>query len=331
MELEILQLDFRYEALRVLDPRRERRLLASIGEAGQLIPIAVVAGERQGEARRYVILDGFARVRVLKRLARDTVRAVAWDVSELEALILARSLRYSERESTLEQAWLLAELARRFELDQEELARRFDRSQSWVSRRLALIRELPESVHEQIRLGRIVPHAAEKYLVPMARADREACERLARAIAGEDLSTRDIGELYAGWRDGSLITREHLLENPKLFLRVRRSAAATAVEELELRDALLKETAVINAAIRRAKERLKGRVDGELTPLDLEDLSRSFRVTRSGISKFIEIVEKEKTQCHVGSEHEDSDPAASCTRILEAPDRRGAASVARQC
>ena len=69
--------------------------------------------------------------------------------------------------------------------------------------RLALVGELPESVQEEIRQGRIVPHAAAKYLVPIARANRDDCERLARAIAKKGFSSRDVGELYAGWRDGS--------------------------------------------------------------------------------------------------------------------------------
>jgi hypothetical protein len=41
------------------------------------------------------------------------------------------------------------------------------RSVSWVSRRLALVRELPESIQEHVRRGEIVAHAAEKYLVPL--------------------------------------------------------------------------------------------------------------------------------------------------------------------
>ena len=318
MDLEIHQLDLRYESLRVLHTQRERKLLASIGEKGQLVPVCVVAASepRHDELERYVVIDGFARVRVLRRLGRDTVRAVAWHLSEPAALLLARSLRFSQGETILEQAWLLWELSHRFDLDQEELARRFDRSQSWVSRRLSLIRELPESVHKAIRQGRIVPHAAEKYLVPMARASRSDCERLARAIAKEDLSSRDIGLLYMGWRDGSATTRERLIENPNLFLRVRRCAAAPVPqpEELELRDALLKEASVIGAAIRRAKQRLRQRAGEELTPLDFTDLSASFQLARSELSRLIEVVDnnhKEHSESDVGSEHTDGNPRAA--------------------
>jgi ParB family transcriptional regulator, chromosome partitioning protein len=307
MDLELHQLDLRYESLRVLNPRRERRLLASISEAGQLVPICVIAQDesRRDEVQRYVVLDGFARVRVVRRLRRDTVRAVLWGVSELDALLLARSLRSSQPESTLEQAWLLAELAHRFDLDQQELARRFDRSPSWVSRRLALIRELPQSVHEEIRRGRIVAHAAEKYLVPVARANREDGERLARAIAGEELSTRDIAMLYGGWRDGSRVTRERLIEDPKLFLRVRRSAEAASPvpEEIELAEMLLKESRVIGAAIGRARRRLRQSDDGELKAADIEGLSGSYRAVFGEISKLInDLKSHEKDDCDAGSE-----------------------------
>jgi hypothetical protein len=190
---------------------------------------------------------------------------------------------------------------------------------------------LPESVHEQIRQGRIVPHAAAKYLVPMARASREDCERLARAIAKEELSSRDIGELYAGWRDGSRITRERLIENPALFLRVRRSAEAAsgAAEELELREALLKEVSVIGAAIRRAKGRLRrGGAEEELTRPDLEDLCGSFRVIQSEISSFIELAQRHTERSDARSGDKDGDPRAACARRVESRDRAYAEDLA---
>jgi len=134
MELEFHQLERRYEALRVLSPQRERRLLVSLEAHGQQQPIIVV---RHSEAPdRYVVIDGYKRLRALKRLKQDTVEATLWDLSEAEALVLERSLRNAPGESALEQGWLLAELSRSAGWSQEELARRFDRSPSWVSRRL---------------------------------------------------------------------------------------------------------------------------------------------------------------------------------------------------
>src|ERR1017187_630075 len=74
-----------------------------------------------------------------RQRGRDTVQAVVWPMGEAEALLLDRSLRFSEHETALEQGWLLAEMEQRFGYGLDELARRVDRSVSWVSRRLALV------------------------------------------------------------------------------------------------------------------------------------------------------------------------------------------------
>ncbi len=149
MQLEFHQLDRRWEHLRVRHPARQRRLLASLAEAGQQTPIVVVVAE--GQADRYLVIDGYKRLAALQQLGRDTVEAVIWPMSEAEALVLDRSLRFSEHETALEQGWLLAELEQRYGYGQEELAHRFDRSLSWVSRRLALVDLLPEAIQQQVR------------------------------------------------------------------------------------------------------------------------------------------------------------------------------------
>src|SRR6185369_15714443 len=83
MRLEWHQLDRRWEHLRVRHPARQRRLLASLAEAGQQTPIVVVAAE--GQADRYVVIDGYKRVAALEQLGRDTVDAVVWPMSEAAA------------------------------------------------------------------------------------------------------------------------------------------------------------------------------------------------------------------------------------------------------
>ena len=113
MQLEFHQLDRRWEYLRVRHPGRQRRLLASLAESGQQTPVVVVAVE--GQADRYVVIDGYKRIAALKQLGRDTVEAVVWPMSEAAAVLLDRSLRLSEHETALEVGWLLAELERRFD------------------------------------------------------------------------------------------------------------------------------------------------------------------------------------------------------------------------
>ncbi len=192
MELELGQLNLRYEALRTRSTLRERRVLASIAEVGQQMPIVVV---RDGGA--YVVVDGYKPVRTLRHLRHDTVQATAWELGEADALVLERLLRAGDADSAIEQGWFLREMTDRFGLSREQLARRFDRTPSWVSRRLALVMALPASVQSHVRSGAIGAHAAMKYLVPLARANEEDCARLADAIAPSRPSSRQMADLYA--------------------------------------------------------------------------------------------------------------------------------------
>ena len=79
LDLEWHQLDRRYEELRLRHPERERRLLASLAENAQQVPIVVVA---LSDSSRYLVIDGFQRLRALERLGQDTVKAVIWDLDE---------------------------------------------------------------------------------------------------------------------------------------------------------------------------------------------------------------------------------------------------------
>lgn len=255
MELELEQLDRRYEALRTRHPQRERRLLASLSESGQQVPIVVVRGD---EAERYVVVDGFKRVRALVRLGTDTVVSTCWDLSEPEALIVDRLLCGSERASALEQGWLLRDLIDRFALAAAELARRFDRSVSWVSRRLGLVRDLPPEVQERVRAGRLVPHVAMKYLLPLARANAADCLTLLAHLGAERPSSRAMGRLYVSYMAGDARTRERLVADPLLFLRVdeerRRQPADTGGQLLADLRALL----AITRRLRRHLEQWRG-------------------------------------------------------------------------
>jgi ParB family chromosome partitioning protein len=226
MDLEFHQLDRRWEHLRARQPERQRRLLASLATAGQQMPIVVAAVA--DEPDRYVVIDGYKRVAALEQLGRDTVEAVVWPLAAAAALTLERSIQMSARLTALEEGWLLAELEEHFGCGLEELARRFDRSVGWVTRRLALVDLLPQGVQQQVRDGKLSAHVATKFLAPVAAVSLTDCQRLADALARQGCSTRQAGELYAAWRDGGLVLRQRLLEQPELFLKARRQAQPPA-------------------------------------------------------------------------------------------------------
>ena len=252
MQLEFHQLDRRWEHLRVRHPARQRRLLASLAESGQQTPIVVVAAEDQTD--RYVVIDGYKRLAALEQLGRDTVEAVVWPMSESAAVLLDRSLRLSEQETALEVGWLLGELEQRFGYSLDELARRFDRSVTWVSRRLALVELLPEAIQQQVREGKIAAQAAMKFLVPVARQSLTDCQRMAAIFAEHHCDSREAGQLYAAWRQGSAAMRKRILDYPALFFKTQRQERVPPGTGAEL----IRDLEMVSAIVNRAHRRLAG-------------------------------------------------------------------------
>jgi ParB/RepB/Spo0J family partition protein len=326
MQLEFHQLDRRWEHLRVHHPARQRRLLGSLAECGQQTPIVVVTAE--GQPERYVVIDGYKRIAALEQLGRDTVAAVVWPMSEAAAVLLDRSLRLSEPESALEQGWLLAELEHRFGYGLDDLARRFDRSVSWVSRRLALVELLPESIQQQVREGKIAAQVAMKYLVPVARQSLEDCQRMAAIFAQHHCDTREAGQLYAAWRQGSSAIRQRILDRPELFLKTQRQAqekapAGPAAE-------LIRDLEMVAAIVNRAHRRLAGAAALELDRQPCEAAQRQIERIQNELRRIGEkIVPEKESDVESSTTHHDSGTEHEGRE--QTRDRAGAEDLAGGC
>ena len=225
MELEFHQLDLPYERLRIWDPRRQARLMATLAEQGQQVPVLVIASGHASAARRgerFVLIDGYRRVRALRTLERDTVQALVLPLGEVAALILAHRLERAASRSALEQGWFLHELHTTHRLSLRALAERCGHSPSWISRRLALVRTLPDTVQDAVRSGVVCPHAAMRVLVPVARANTEQCRRLVDAVTAQAprLTSRQWQRLHEAWRAADPETRERIVTQPLVVLRV---------------------------------------------------------------------------------------------------------------
>lgn len=306
MDVELHQLDLRYEKLRANKPAAERRLLASLADVGQQVPVVVVASDTPD---RFVLVDGYKRVRALRRLPQDTVWATRWELSEADALLLDQLMRTSDAATALEQGWLLWELSGRFELSLEELGRRFGRSPSWVSRRIALVHELPDEIQEHVRHGALPAHAAMKHLVPLARANRDDCLRLVTGIAGKGLTDRQVGALYAAWRDGLPATRERVVEAPLLLLRAREEVAKSKADDGRT---LVADFDILASVARRATRRLREGMLGRLLPPERVDVARCFRMAQDEMARLGRHMEKEVDDARPGATS--SDPGALSAR-----------------
>ena len=321
MQLEFHQLDRRWEHLRVRQAHRQRRLMASLAETGQQTPVVVVLSAVERE--RYLVIDGYKRIAALEQLGRDTVEATVWAMSAAEALLLERSLRCTPQESALEQGWLLVEMEQSFGYGLEELARRFDRSVSWVSRRLALVELLPESIQQQVREGKLGAQLAMKYLVPAARVSLEDCMRMASALVQQHCNTREAGQLYAAWREGSRVVRERVLAEPELFLKTQRQmpgsrpAAAGVERDLEMAVAILRRTG------RRLAEALP-----EMDDLRQEQAQRQIASARQELERMAARMGKEQEAQHVEPSPTNLDSGTECEGSEQTRDRTRAATVA---
>ena len=252
------------------------------------------------------------------------MEATVWAMSEAEALLLSRSLRFSPQESALEQGWLLAEMEQRFGYSLEELARRFDRSVSWVSRRLALVELLPEAIQQQVREGKIAAQVAMKYLVPVARVDADHCERMAAAFVEHHCDTRQAGQLYTAWRKGSRVVRERILAEPELFLKTQRqppAAKPAAVEQVE------RDLEMALAILRRAGRRLTEALP-EMTAPQQKQAQRQIESARRELARMAERIGKEREEKHAEPGATNRDSGTERAGSEQTRDRARAAGVA---
>lgn len=265
MELEFHQLAMKYQALRVAKPAFRARLMASLASEGQLQPVLVVRNESESDG--YVLIDGYHRASALTALGRDSVEAMVLPFCEAGALIFRHCQQNAYKRSALEDGWLLRELMDVAGMSQAELSRRFQKSESWVSRRVSLVRELPEAVQQQVRRGELCSHAAAKYLVPLARAKRADCEKLAANLAGARISARQMQRVYTAYKSANAEQRRRVVAGPLLFLKsaeqLRSEPEKRGSDDMQ---AVLDDMQILDAVSGRARRRLGKTMAGIVLP-----------------------------------------------------------------
>jgi ParB family transcriptional regulator, chromosome partitioning protein len=206
LDLDLHRLDLRFAGSRLVEPQAVARIAQSIERCGQIVPCIVVAvpgGASTGSDPR-VLIDGYRRVAALRRLGRDTAWVEQWTCDLTEALLGVLARTQDRRFASIEEALLLRELVQGQGLSQHDLARCSGRDVSWVSRRLALLSALPDAALAAVRAGKLSSWAANRIVVPLARANTEHADRLLAELAVAPLSTRELQcwfEHYEGPRD----------------------------------------------------------------------------------------------------------------------------------
>lgn len=223
-EIEMAQLHLRYAHTRIEWPQRVLALAHSMERFGQILPVIVL---KQGE-HTFVLIDGYLRVKALKRCGRDTILAEIWEGKEEEVLVEILARANSRKWDLLEEAALLRELHDQYHLSQSRIASLVGRKQGWVSGRLSLYSILSEDLWGLIRTGSISTWAATRVMVPIARAIPEHAKVLSENLSKASLSTRELTLLFHHYQKANRKQRDNIVREPFVFLKALRAKEQAA-------------------------------------------------------------------------------------------------------
>jgi len=199
-EVELANLDLRYESYRMKNAALEVRLLASIAQRGIEEPLEGVDLES-----RSILLNGFKRYRCAAKLGLGIVPYSC--LGEEEAVGIVNLLRVSNTKSLsiLEQAAFIAQLRQLGKMSVVDIAEQLSRSKSWVSMRLGLMAEMSPRVREIIFRGDFPVYAYMYTLRQFMRMNgvaKQSIEDFVVAVSGKKLSVREIEQLAYGYFRG---------------------------------------------------------------------------------------------------------------------------------
>jgi hypothetical protein len=149
---------------------------------------------------------------------------------------------------------------------------------------------------------------------------------MAAIFAQRHCDSRQAGQLYAAWRDGSAAIRKRILESPDLFLKTQRQAESKAAAVPDVPE-LFRDLEMVVAIVNRAHRRLAGAAVTEMEAAQCEAVLRQAGHARYQLSRLVERIEKEPA-VHVEPGATDHDPgtarpgsgqAGDCTRAGSLP------------
>jgi hypothetical protein len=238
-EVELSQLDLRYETCRLKHAAREERLLGSIAERGIETPLEGVEVE---ETR--ILLNGFKRYRCARKLGLAVVPYASLGRDEATGIIALLRSSNDRALGILDQAAFLDELQNARTMSVAQIAAELSRSKAWVSMRLGLIGGLSAGVRQKL-FGGLFPVYAYMYtLRPFMRMNGggKEVEEFVLAVSGQGLSVREIEFLARGYfRGGESFRQEIRQGNLALPLERMKEVPASADGCSELERAMLRD------------------------------------------------------------------------------------------
>ncbi len=206
--VERTSLDLRYQTYRLRNDAAEARLLASIAERDIEQPLSGV-DTPQGR----LLLDGFKRYRCATKLGIECVPYVSLGEDEAEGIASLMRVAKQKTLSILEQARFVVELLSTHDMSLADVAETLSRSKAWVSMRRGLLKEMSQAVQEILFRGAFPVYSYMVTLRPFMRMNgvgQQEIERFVQAVAGQQLSVREIELLAHGYFRGPVSLRESI-------------------------------------------------------------------------------------------------------------------------
>ena len=209
-EVELSQLDLRYEGYRMKNAALEERLLGSIAQRGLEEPLEGVEVQEQS-----VLLNGFKRYRCARKLRLASVPFVSLGADPAVGILsLLRSSNHRSL-SFLEQAAFVAELKHERQMNVADIASELSRGKSWVSMRLGLMAEMSATVRKELFSGGFPAYSymyTLRQFMRMNGVKPEEVEQFVVALSGKKLSVREVEQLAHGYFRGPESFRQEILK-----------------------------------------------------------------------------------------------------------------------
>ena len=225
IEVEITQIDRRYEEFRLENKIDERIILNSMLECGIRDALLYVIDSKEN----IVLLDGFKRLRCAIRLKIHTVPTISLGSDEVDGILQFIRLSNARSLNILEQSALVDHLNDTHGMRIKQIAHHLERSPAWVSVRLGMIQEMTTVVRKAVFSGQFPVRAYMYNLRSFTRVNKvpkKEIDTFVLAIAGKSLSTRDIETLAYGYFHGGDYLKEQIKQGNLEFTikQLRRKA-----------------------------------------------------------------------------------------------------------
>jgi hypothetical protein len=132
---------------------------------------------------------------------------------------------------------------------------------------------------------------------------------LAAKAASLRLSTRQVGALYVGYVSGSARTRELVLQDPQIFLRVQQETQQKQDVPKGPAQEIVGELGALGGISRRLHRKLQSGLWHKLAACEREEIGAHVRRARADVARCLANFDKE--QSDAGPEHANSHSQAS--------------------